>query len=321
MQVLPWEVFPGGAGTYFITSLCARNFIEVSMWHAFSEAFWDSLAALPWLLLIYVLFEFIEARYEGLLKKFVAGSQGMGPLVGALLGCLPQCGFSMVASALYCHRNITLGTLLAVYLSTSDEAVPVILAQPDKIGVLAPLLFSKVVIAMIAGFAVDLFSARFGGASSNAHTSDCLCVVDAHCCGHKHDHSNPPWKVILLSPAIHALQISLFILGVSFALNIFVHEVGDAAIASALLGNSVLQPLIMVIVGLIPNCAASVVITQLLLKGSISFGSAVAGLSSSAGLGLIVLVKEIPTLGEAIRIIVLLASISFLAGVILNQFV
>lgn len=289
------------------------------MMNALTDAFWDSLAALPWLLATYVVFEFLESRYEGLLKKVVAGSHKMGPLVGALLGCLPQCGFSMVASALYCHRNISLGTLIAVYLSTSDEAIPVILAQPHKIGVLAPLLLCKIIVAMLAGFTIDLLGARFSKRSSlHIHAESCACVTEAHCCGHKHDESRSFWRGLLFTPALHTLQIFGFIFAVSLALNLIVEHVGEAALSTVLLGNSLLQPFFAVVLGLIPNCAASVVITQAFLKGGISFGSTVAGLCASAGLGLIVLIKELPTLKEALKVIGLLASISFVAGVLIN---
>jgi len=289
------------------------------MLKAFLDAFWDSLAALPWLLTIYVLFELLERRYEGGLKKVVASSKPMGPLVGALLGCIPQCGFSAVASALYCHRSISLGTLLSVYLSTSDEAVPVILAQPQKIGVLAPLLLSKVIIAMLAGFIVDaVVTTRKRSALSIAHNSDCACVEETHCCGHSHDKSKPLWIALIIFPVRHALQIFLFILAVSFCLNFAMYKVGENALSGLLLGGSVFQPLLTVLIGLIPNCAASVVITQMFLQNAISFGSAVAGLCSSAGLGLIVLFKEIPTVKEAIKITALLAGISLLSGIILN---
>jgi uncharacterized membrane protein YraQ (UPF0718 family) len=289
------------------------------MVHAFVEALRDSLAALPWLIVIYLLFEYLESRYEGLLKRLVAHAQRLGPLAGALLGCLPQCGFSMVASALYCHRSISLGTLLAVYLSTSDEAVPVILAQPEKIEFLVPLLFAKVVIGMAAGFGIDALIPRQAAPLASSHETDCMCVQETHCCGHKHDDTKPFWRVLLVGQARHALQIFLFILLVSFALNLLVGYVGETKLSQVLLEGSFLQPLIAVIIGLIPNCAASVVITQVFLKDGISFGSAIAGLCSSAGLGLIVLMKEAPSYKEALKIIALLAGISFLAGLILNR--
>ena len=283
---------------------------------AFTDAFWDCLAALPWLLVIYIMLELLEVRFEGLLKRFIARSQPLGPLVGALVGCVPQCGFSMIASALYCHRSISLGTLLAVYLSTSDEAVPIILAQPNQLIVLAPLLFSKVLIAMAAGFALDAFVARPTNAA--VHQQNCHCVEEAHLCAHRHDNSQPFWKNILIAPAYHTLQVFLFILAATFAFNLLLAEIGEARLHEVLLQGTIFQPLIAVLIGLIPNCAASAVITQVFLKGGISFGSAVAGLCASSGLGLIVLLREAPTTFEAIKIVGLLAGISFLAGLLIN---
>ena len=289
------------------------------MIEAFEDAFWDSFAALPWLLIIYILFELLESRYEGLLKRLMARSRPFGPLLGALVGCIPQCGFSMVASALYCHRTMSLGTLMAVFLSTSDEAVPIILAQPDQIAILAPLLFTKVMIAMLAGFSLDALLPRLKAATT-AHASSCHCVEDTHLCAHKHTESRSFWSRFFIAPGLHTLQVFSFILLVSWVLNILILGIGEQQIRQLFLLNSPLQPLLAVLVGLIPNCAASVVVTQIFLKGGISFGSAVAGLCASSGLGLIVLVKESPSTTEAVKIIGLLAVISFLAGIVLNLF-
>ncbi len=237
----------------------------------------DALKSLPFLFGAYWLMEFLEHRRGGgqpLLQR-------LGPLGGALLGCVPQCGFSVAAANLYAARYITPGTLLAVFLATSDEAVLILLSQPQAWGEIAKLLGVKLLAAGAFGFLADLVLGRcfHGPDSPDAHP---LCQ-EAHCgCG-GHGTVKPALK--------HTLQIFLFLVGVNVLLGLAIYGVGEEALSRVLLTGSVWQPLLAGLVGFIPNCAASVLLTELYLSGALSFGSAVAGLCTGAGLGLAVLFR------------------------------
>jgi hypothetical protein len=285
------------------------------------DALKDSIAMIPWLLGIYFLLELVEWKLERWIKRLITFSRLSGPLVGALLGCLPQCGFSAIAAVLYAQRFISLGTLLAVFLSTSDEAIPVILAQPEKIGFILPILGAKIVIAVLAGYLIDLIWKK---EPAHIHTEEeCVCetaALDDHCCGKPHADLSPKKLSFYLIPLRHTAEVFFFILAVCIGINLVIFKVGEANLGQVFLGSTVFQPLIAALIGLIPNCAASVAITEVFLKGGITFGSAIAGLSASAGIGMLVLLKENKDRMDTLRVVGLLVGISFLAGLILNSF-
>jgi hypothetical protein len=291
------------------------------MWPAFVEALIDTGRMLPLLFVIYLLLELVERKYEARIKSLLALSGAGGPLVGALLGCVPQCGFSVIATALYAQRVVSLGTLMAVYLSTSDEAIPVILAQPHQASLVLPLLVAKIMIGIAGGYGVDLvMGLARGGVGVKPHDPACRCLERKHCCGEGHGASEKWWFVFGIYPLKHALRVFVFILIASWGINCAVAQAGPNGLGGVFLEGSLLQPLIAVLIGLIPNCAASVAITQAFLSGALGFGAAIAGLSASAGLGLLVLLKE-NRLAEAGKIIALLAGISFAAGIAVQYLV
>jgi len=242
------------------------------------DAVLDTLKALPFLFGAYLLMELLEHRHSG---KQPAVLQKLGPLGGAVLGCVPQCGFSVAAANLYAARFITPGTLLAVFLATSDEAILIMLSQPQALGEVGRLLGVKLVAAVIFGFLVDFVLRVFehGGSTPNPHH---LCE-DAHCGCDGHGIVKPALK--------HTLQISLFLLAVNLLLGVVLALIGEEALSRLLLSGSAFQPLLTGLIGFIPNCAASVLLTELYLSGALSFGSAVAGLCTGAGLGLAVLFR------------------------------
>lgn len=283
------------------------------------DALKDTLAMMPWLLGIYIALEFLENKSESFIGEKISHRLGAAPLLGALFGCMPQCGFSVIAATLYTRRCISMGTLLAVLLSTSDEAVPVILAQHDKASLVLWLLLTKVILATIAGYAIDLIFKK--DASKGTHSPHDPVIPEGghrHCDCHAHGLDIPRWKTFFLFPLKHTLKVSLFIFGVSLAIGLMVSNFGEAGLKQLFLAGTFFQPLITTVVGLIPNCAASVAITEIYLKGGITFGSAIAGLSASGGLGILVLLKENPDRKETALIIGLLAGISLFAGFILN---
>lgn len=275
------------------------------IWEAAHHALTDSLQMLPFLFLAYLLIEYLEQRSSKKIQGLLGSFGRFGPLGGALLGCIPQCGFSAAAANLYGNRLITMGTLIAVFVSTSDEALPMLLSSPDSLGTVGLLLLCKVVIAFAAGMLVDaVCKGRVDGANATLH--------------HNHAHCHDRHAGILWPAARHTLHIFLFIFLVSFVLGAAIDLIGEENLSKMLLQNSMLQPLVAAIIGFIPNCAASVLLTQLFLDGAISFGSAVAGLCTGAGLGLAVLLRENHNWRENLKIIGIMYVTGAAAGIFLQ---
>lgn len=285
------------------------------------DAFKDTLAMMPWLLGIYIALEILENKSESFIGDKISHKVGTAPFLGALLGCIPQCGFSVIAATLYTRRCISMGTLLAVFVSTSDEAIPVILAQHDKASLVLWLLLTKVLLATTTGYIIDFIFKKT--TSSAPHSPHAPVVPDGgyrSCDCHAHGKGIPRWKTFFLFPVKHTLKVSFFIFAVSFAIGTLTSQFGEKGLEHIFFSGTFFQPLIATLVGLIPNCAISVAITEVYLKGGITFGSAIAGLSASGGLGLLVLFKENRERKETGLIIGLLVLISFTAGTLLNIF-
>lgn len=303
------------------------------------DAFNDSLELIPFLLVIYIGIAWIEYRFGSSIQISIRKAGKAGPLLGALFGCLPQCGFSVVGSALYTRGFITTGTLLAVFISTSDEAVPIIMAEPSRLILVVPLLLTKVCLALLAGYAVDAVAGRqmtvapdaaltavavSSSLPDHSHATDTHQIyvgmppdeVDA-CCGHHLPGVNQT-RALLLHPLLHTAQVFLILFVVSIGINVLVGEEG--AHLGKLLGyGTIWQPVITSFVGLIPNCGASVALTDIYLKGCISFGALISGLSSSAGLGMLVLVRENHSIKDTARVLALLIGISIVAGIVIQS--
>lgn len=275
-----------------------------------AEAFLDSVKMLPFLFGAYLLIEYLEHHSSGKMEKLLAGSNRFGPVTGAVLGCVPQCGFSVAAANLYSGRVITLGTLIAVFLSTSDEALPILLANPDSLPTVGALLLFKLVLGIVAGLTVDFVRRRLGRRSSFYGENPALHEMceDCHC----------EERGILRSAIHHTIHIFLFVLVVSVVLSGAVELIGEERLSTLLMSGSIFQPAIAALIGFIPNCAASVLLTNLLLSGTISFGAAMAGLSSSAGVGLLVLFRANKSLKENLTIVALIYVISTAAGMLLQ---
>lgn len=271
------------------------------LWHILEHALMDSLNALPFLFLAYLLMEAAEHYHSAKMEKAIRGIGKAGPLVGAVLGCIPQCGFSATASNLYAADLVSRGTLIAVFLSTSDEALPMLLGASGGREMILPLLCAKIGIGIVAGFAIDFYMARWGRPRELYD----LCED----CGCEEEGSG------ILKPALwHTGHIILFIFLLNLILGLAMHLLGEELLGTILLKGSVLQPFVAALAGLIPNCAVSVTLTQLYLAGSLSFGSLLAGLCSGAGLGLAVLVKMNRSRRENLQIGGLLYLISALCG-------
>lgn len=275
------------------------------------DALVDSAKMIPFLLVMYFIVECFERKFGGNIEHRLEKTAKAGPVLGALFGCVPQCGFSVVAASLYSRRIITLGTLLAVILSTSDEAIPVLLAAPDQTKTVLLLLGAKFVIALVAGALIDLLPRQRNPEPSSATPA----AESGHkgCCCH-HVSEKTGYRQLLVHPLVHTAKIFTFIFLVTLGLNGLMAWVGEENIGKLLLRHSLFQPLLAALVGLIPNCAASVAIAGLYLQGGLSFGSTLAGLCCSGGLGLLVLARENRNIKDTLRVIVLLVAISTIVG-------
>jgi len=297
----------------------------------FLDALIDSAKMIPLLLIIYIGIELVEYKYANKIREKVQKAGAAGPMIGAVTGSFPQCGISVVASALYTERLVTIGTLLAVYLSTSDEAIPVILSQPEKTGIIVSLVLTKIIIAIIGGYAVDFafrksnkktlahIKAYAEGSDNKYHNHETILEKKA-CCNHSASPSSMEFnpKEIIFHPIIHTAKVFVFIFSISFAINFAISQMGEEAFEKLFLGHSFFQPFLVALFGLIPNCASSVLITMLYLKGAITYGSAIAGLCASGGLGLLVLFREEKNKKDALKILLLLFGISVLAGSVIQ---
>ncbi len=272
----------------------------------FLDALIDSAKILPFLFGVFLLMEYIEHHASHKLSEKLQHMGAFGAVGGGILGAVPQCGFSVVAANLYAGRLISVGTLIAVFISTSDEAVPMLLSDPDSAGQLWKFILVKAVIAAFVGIITDLVL-RFTGRNKQEEPFRELC---AHCdCEH---HS------LLYSALRHTGEIILFIFIVNLILGCAIEFAGEELLERILMTDSVFQPFAAALFGFIPNCAASVVITQFYIQGIVSFGSAVAGLSTGAGVGLLVLFRTNRHLKQNLAIMGVLYVSAVLSGLAIN---
>lgn len=268
----------------------------------------DSVKLLPFLFITYLIMEYIEHKTSEKAKEAIQKSGKFGPFFGSLLGIFPQCGFSVSATNLYAARVITLGTLIAVYLSTSDEMLPIFISESVPITTILKILGIKLVIGMIAGFFIDMFLRIKNKNKQEQEKIIELCEKD-HChCEHG----------IVKSALKHTLNILVFIMIVTFVINIAMYFIGEETIAGVLQNKPILGPILAGLIGLIPNCAASVVITQMYLENVISAATMLSGLLVGAGVGLAVLFKTNKGIKENLKITALLYCIGVIAGILLE---
>lgn len=267
----------------------------------------DSLKLLPFLFVTYLLMEYVEHKAGDSFEKALHKAGKVGPLFGGLIGIVPQCGFSAAASNLYAGRIISLGTLFAVYLSTSDEMLPILVSERLDISMIIRILAVKAIIGIVIGFIVDIFL-RIRGKVHEKGDPESLGERTHGCCAEDEG---------VLKPAfVHTMQVFFFIIVISFGINLIVDYAGLETLHSSVMGKPVVGSLIAALIGLIPNCAASVAITQLYLEGVISLGSMMAGLLTGAGVGLLVLFRVNNHLKENLKIAGLLYVFGVLGGVL-----
>lgn len=276
--------------------------------HSLEHAFGDSLKILPFLFITYLVMEFLEERSNQKTNLWLERAGKSGPILGGVLGIIPQCGMSTVASNLYAGRIISVGTLIAIYLSTSDEMLPIMISKSVEGSIIIKVLATKVFVGILAGFLVDFVCSKFKKEKNQE-----MKIHDF--CEHEHCHCE---EGIFKSALRHTLQIFFFVLFVTVILNIGIEIIGEEQLADFILNKPVLGPVLAGIIGLIPNCAASVVITQMFLDGLMSYGTMMAGLLVGAGVGTLVLLRVNENRRESFIIIGSLYLIGSLSGVILN---
>lgn len=277
--------------------------------HVIEHTLVDNIKLLPFLFITYLVMEYIEHKTSDKTEDLIKKSGRLGPVLGGALGVLPQCGFSAAASNLYAGRIITLGTLFAIFLSTSDEMLPILISEQVPTDTIIKILAVKALIGILAGFVIDLFVRKSQGEKEEELRIE-------HMCDHEHCHCKE--GKIFRSALSHTLQIFLFILFISFALNLVIEFVGEDALAGFISSGKFFGPLLAGLVGLIPNCAASVIITQLYLGGVLSAGAMIAGLLVGSGVGLLVLFRVNDNLKENLKITGLLYVVGVLAGIIIE---
>ncbi|MEE0699614.1 MAG: putative manganese transporter [Bacilli bacterium] len=267
------------------------------------ETLLDALKLLPFLFVAFLIMEYIEHKFSRKGKEKIEKAGRFGPFFGSLLGAFPQCGFSVMATNLYGTRIITLGTLISIYLSTSDEMLPILISEGAKAGLIFKILLFKIIIGMLFGFLID-FILRNKNHDNHDEIHDFCNDEHCHC-----EHG------IIKSSLKHTLNIIVFIVIITFLLNAGIYYLGEENIGKLFLKDSFLSPFISSLIGLIPNCAASVVITELYLNGVLSFASAVAGLLTGSGVALLVLFKVNKNFKENVKILITLYLIGALTGV------
>lgn len=380
LELFYWD----GAGKRLSLAHRKDLFMLHLLQHVIEHTLEHSISIVPFLFLTYLAMEYIEHKAEDKVQHIIRKAGNFGPVIGAVLGAVPQCGFSTAASNFYAGRVITLGTLMAIYLSTSDEMLPILLSNQVGVAVILKLLGIKVIIGMLAGLLIDAVMRgrhkehpanvhgehehRENSYGHDEHDHRTLAHAHEHSHGHEHNHghshghehnhehdhghehnhehnhehdhghehghnhhhNNTPIhelceqehchceRGVVVSAVIHTVKIFLYILVITFVLNLIIELVGEDTLSGLLLNRPVVGPMIAGVVGLIPNCASSVVITQLFLSGTLGLGSMMAGLLVNAGVGVLVLFRVNRHRKENLTIVALLYMIGVVAGILLD---
>lgn len=280
------------------------------MWSIILDAFLDTLKVFPFLLVIYILIEFLEHRTTFSQKPTILQGN-LAPLIGSATGLIPQCGFSVMAAKLYDKGLIRTGTLLAVLLATSDEAFIILLSSGAHASAIMPLVVIKLIVGIGVGYLVNFLY------TAEKLTENVTEEIHAYSCGREHDGKSD-LRVYLLNPLLHSLQIAFYLLVVNLIFAFVIDAVGEEQIAASMIGGTYFQPFITAIIGLIPNCASSAVITATYINGGILFGSCAAGLCANAGLGLVILFKNTKKIKRNIVFTLTMYLISVAVGIAVN---
>ncbi len=264
----------------------------------------DTLKLLPYLLVTFLILELIENKLSKKNEKILSSNKKYGPFVGGLLGALPQCGFSSMAANLFSARIITMGTLIAVFLSTSDEMLPIMLSEKVDILLVLKIVGFKVLVGIVIGLIVDIIFKK--DVKNEIHD---LC---------KHDHCDCEEHGIIVSSILHTLKTGLFVLLANLIINLIIFKVGEDNLSDLLLNNNLVTYFISSLIGLIPNCAGSVIITELYLANLITVGTLLAGLLTGSGLGILLLFRSNKSIKENLTILSIIYFVGVIVGIIVD---
>lgn len=270
--------------------------------HVIEHTLIDIIEIAPFLLIAFLLLELIEHRFNNKVKQIITKSGKLGPIIGAIAGSVPQCGFSLLATNLYVTRIISLGTLISIYLATSDEMLPVLLSQNVEISLIIKIILIKIIIGMIVGILIDIIIRKKKKMNYKiCNQEQCECE-----------------ESIIKSTIIHTLKTISYLFIITFILNIILEYVDIESIQKIFTKNIILAPFISSLIGLIPNCASCIMITELYLSGFLSLGTAIGGLLTGSGVALAVLIKNNDNKKETFMIIGILYIVGVISGILLN---
>ena len=269
----------------------------------------DSLKIIPFLFITFLILEYLEHKLNKKSEKALIKYKKFGPILGGVLGAIPQCGFGAMAASLFSNKIITIGTVVAIFLSTSDEMLPIMLGNKVKIGIVLSIILFKAIIGVLVGLLVDLLFRKKGFVKEHIHIQD-MCE-DEHC--HCEDEEG-----FILPSIIHTLKIGLFILIANISINLVIYFIGEEPLKNILLSNNILKYFIASLVGLIPNCASSIIITELYLSNLITIGTMFAGLLTGSGLGILLLFKVNKNLKENITILSTIYTVGVVIGLLVD---
>lgn len=264
----------------------------------------DSVKLIPFLFVAFLLVELLEHKINKKTVSMVKKSGKYGPVIGSLLGAFPQCGFSVFATNLYTTRIISLGTLIAIYLSTSDEMLPILLSKNVEFLLILKILLIKIFIGMFCGIVLDIIL-------KNKEKTN----LDYQICSEEDCHCE---NGIIKSSIKHTISILIFIVIINFILNIVFYYFGNEYLSKIFLKDSIFGSFITSLIGLIPNCGASIMITELYLSNSITFGSLIGGLLTGSGVALVILFKTNKNIKENIKILLMTYFIGTISGIIID---
>lgn len=271
-----------------------------------TDAVSDSIRIIPFLFLAFLILEFLELHSEKLNQNVLIRFRKAGPVFGALLGCIPECGIPILCANLFSASLISPGTLLSVFLSSSDEAVLILLGMPDHADIIPRLLIIKVILAVFSGYLVDFFFAKY----LEIPQKSMVAGQQRGCCHHSHN--------IFIHAFQHTANLFCYIFLFTLVLNLLLELVGFSKLASLLLKDSLFQPVLTAMIGLIPNCASSILLTRLYAQSILSFASFLSGLCASTGVGLVILFKTCPDKKQALKIPGVLFGFSAVTGILLS---
>ena len=273
----------------------------------------DGIRLLPFLFIAYLIMEYLEHKTGEKTKKVIKKSGKYGPILGGILGIFPQCGFSAVAANLYAGRVITIGTLIAIFLSTSDEMLPILISEGASITIILQILAIKAVVGIISGIVIDFIILMYRKAKQKEVQEEEK--IEELC---EHDHCDCKDGNILKATIVHTIQIFLFILIITFIINTIIYFIGEETISGDISNIPIVGNIIAAVVGLIPNCAGSVILTQLYLENVISMGAMVSGLLVGSGIGILILFKVNKNIKDNLKITAILYVIGVIAGILID---